>query len=65
MQNLKQQRKFYSQDFSKAMYVYYIKPDGTTGCSTDVKNFDKVKENYKDCIIIVAPENAPIYFRRI
>lgn len=56
--------KEYKDDFNNDMMVYYVKPNGESGCCCSVKEFDRVKHRYKDCLLIVAPPNAPLYFRK-
>jgi hypothetical protein len=59
------ERKLECAAFSPTMIVYYIRPNGATGCSTTVKDFEQHKEKYKDCLLVIAPANAPVYFRKV
>jgi len=56
--------KEYKDSFHPDMMVYYVRPDGTNGCVCDVKQFKQHKDEYKDCLLIIAPPNAPVYFRK-
>ena len=56
--------KEYRDSFHPDMMVYFIKPSGEHGCSCSVKEFENYKHLYKDCLLIIAPPNAPVYFRK-
>lgn len=56
--------KKYRDEFHPKMMVYYVSPTGESGCCCEVEQFEKYKHEYKDCLLIIAPGNAPVYFRK-
>jgi len=59
--------KEYNEWFNPSMMVYYVSPTGATGCLCDVKQFNdqNLEKKYKGYLLIIAPPDAPVYFRSV
>ena len=52
------------KDLNENMMIYFVGKN-CNGCICSIKEFIRqdLFEKYKDCTLIAAPPNAPVYFR--